>query len=99
MKALAALLLALAGLAPGTAAADDPLSEIGEQCALQLPLSDNGCACVVARANIALNLEQQRLVVARVTQNSEAEAALNLSAAEKQEVLVFIRSAPDACGP
>lgn len=96
--ALAAILIAVT--APQ---AQEPigkaLREIVRQCDRQLPLSPAGCECIAERASTYLNLDQQRLLIARVTRNANAEAALNLSQDEIQEVIVFIRTAPDLCGP
>ena len=91
--------IAVAALIAGPAQANSTLEEIDRQCNLQLPLSEKGCQCIVDQARDNLSLEQQKMLVAKVTRNQAAERALNLSADEMQEVIVFIRTTPDACGP
>lgn len=91
--------LAVLALAAGGAKADATLEEIGRQCGLQLRLSDKGCTCIVDRASDELNDTQRRFVVAKVTENQEAERNLSLSPAEMQEVIAFIQTAPQSCAP
>ena len=77
----------------------DNAAILEEECGKQLNLGDNGCACIGARAEEVLNGKQQGLVVAMVTKDQAASAALReqMTVDEITGAANFMMEAPQVC--
>jgi hypothetical protein len=90
------LILAVSGV-PAFADAD-AIETLRRECAAQLNLPPAGCDCIAEKAG-ELNDNQQAFVVASVTKNEAAAAALRsqLTMTELTEAGLFMTTSPQAC--
>lgn len=103
MHKLAAAFIAgilLVGIPPlAFIVAADDIEILKEECRNQLNLGDSGCACIGDRAEDVLNENQQGLVVAMVTKDQAASAALRdqMTVEEITGAANFMMEAPQFC--